>query len=158
VWLLDLPIVLASSTGSISLVFSFPRESISSACFYWKADYKFHFWGHKICILSIQKLQVLECKGKRQRSHIPPLHRYLCCWTGNLFIFSTSSTSSRTRHLSAQGGEYSTALGEAQLLIRPRGWPISRIIHFCSIHFFCVLPNWPEVIVTDILLTCRSLF
>ena len=86
-----LPIVLARNlppelygVDFASIFFSTGRHF---ACFYWKADYKFHFWGHKICILSIQKLQVLECKGKGQRSHIPPLHRSML-QDGQSFHFS----------------------------------------------------------------------
>ena len=160
-------IYLQSSTGLISLVFSFPREGISPA-FTEKQITCFIFGGTRFA--SCTKVTGSGMQRKRATLAYSTVTQIYAAGRTIFSFFSTSSTSSRTRHLRAQGGEYSTALGEAQLLIRPRGWPISRIIHFCSIHFSA---SWRTdlrqlfyferrslvcLTVTDTLLTCQSLF
>jgi hypothetical protein len=95
----------------ISLVFSFPREGISPA-FTEKQITSFIAGDTRFASYAKATGSGMQRKwGALAYSTVTQI-----CWTGNLFIFSMHllhhSTSSRTRHLRVQGGEYSTALCE----------------------------------------------
>ena len=84
-----LPIVLARNlppelygVDFASIFFSTGRHF---ACFYWKADYMFHFWGHKICIL----YKSYWFWNAKEKGNARIFHRYtdLCSRTDSLFIF-----------------------------------------------------------------------